>query len=396
MIDLEAFSKELDTELHNILQYWMKYVPDPVNGGFYGSIDNSNTADTHAVKGLVMNARILWTFSAAYTFTGQNKLLLQADTAYHYMRNHFTDQNFGGAYWSVDAGGQPYNDRKQVYGLSFYLYALSEYYHATKQQQVLHEAIALFNLIETKSFDETNKGYFEAFARNWQPLADVRLSDKDANEQKTMNTHLHIIEAYANLYRYWPDSLLRRRIIGLLELFDRFMIDKNTGHLRLFFDEHWNYRPDMISYGHDIEAAWLLQQCAGVVGEEYWVDKMKTHALNITDAAKKGIDADGGMWYEFNPVSQQLVKEKHWWPQAEAILGFFNAWEISGNEQYLHLSVNSWNFVKQYMRDAAHGEWFWGVTENYSVMQGKDKAGFWKCPYHNSRACMEMVRRIRN
>jgi len=396
MIDLEAYSAELQHEFKSILHYWMRYAADPVHGGFYGSIDNYNNVNTEAPKGLVLHARILWTFSAAYNFTTQHEYLAVAENAFHFLRNFFSDPAYGGAYWTVEPGGRPLNDRKQVYGLAFYLYALAEYQRATQQQAVLATAIDLFRLIEAKSFDTRRKGYFEAFARDWQPLSDLRLSPKDANEQKTMNTHLHIIEAYANLYKQWPDDLLRQRIVQLLEVFDEYMIDKESGHLLLFFDEDWQYRPDVISYGHDIEAAWLLQQCATITGDAYWTDKMKEHALRITRAAIEGLDTDGGLWYEYNPASKTLVKEKHWWPQAEAMLGFFNAWEISGNEWYLQASLNSWNFIQQYIRDNKQGEWFWGVQADYTVMQGYDKAGFWKCPYHNSRACMEIIHRIQH
>lgn len=396
MIDLEAFSMELDTELHRILQYWMQYAPDNVYGGFHGSIGNDNLSNATAEKGLVLHARILWSFSAAYQFSGQAGYLPVAEKAHHYLRNHFTDHEYGGAYWSLDAQGKPLNQRKQVYGLAFYLYALSEYYLAAGTNAVLDEAIALFRLIEEKSFDAVHKGYLEAFDRHWQPMEDLRLSDKDANEKKTMNTHLHIIEAYASLYRIWPDDFLRTQITGLLQLFDQHFISNNTGHLLLFFDEHWNHQPNVISYGHDIEAAWLLQRCAEVIKDEYWVAAMKKHALNITPAAAEGLDADGGLWYEYNPATKLLIKEKHWWPQAEAMPGFFNAWEISGNERWLYAAANSWRFIKKHIRDNENGEWFWGVEKDYSIMKGKDKAGFWKCPYHNSRACMEMIRRIKS
>jgi len=343
-----------------------------------------------------LHARILWTFSAAFSHSLDQDYLPMAARAYDYLRAHFTDTVYGGLYWSLDAKGQPLNTRKQIYGLAFCLYGYSEWYKATRQAEVLEAAIDLFTLIEEKSFDTLNHGYREAFDHNWQPLADMRLSDKDANEQKTMNTHLHIIEAYANLYRHWPDALLRRRIVQLLEVFDEHMIDKQSGHLLLFFNDQWQVRPDVISYGHDIEAAWLLQQCAEAIDDAHWIERMRQHAVFITKAATEGLDKDGGLWYEFDPSSRQLVKEKHWWPQAEAMLGFYNAWDITNNDTYLQQSVNSWSFIKNYLLDLTRGEWVWGVKEDHSIMEGKDKAGFWKCPYHNARACMELIKRIGN
>ncbi|MEO6316644.1 MAG: AGE family epimerase/isomerase [Chitinophagaceae bacterium] len=393
-MDIKNYKQELAAELRQLLAYWMDHSIDKKLGGFYGSIDQNNSINAEASKGAVQNARILWTFSAAYNFTGDKKYLPVAERAYAYLIDHFTDKVYGGVYWSVDALGNPLNQRKQIYGLAFYLYGLSEYYQGVKEPLVLQQAVALFKLMEEKSFDAIHKGYFEAFARDWQPLLDLRLSDKDANEKKTMNTHLHVIEAYATLYKQWPDDLLRNRIVQLLQVFDEHMIDKKTGHLVLFFDEYWKEKPDVISYGHDIEAAWLLQQCAEIIKDEQWIDKMKHYAITVTRAAMQGLDADGGLWYEYDTAGNHLVKEKHWWPQAEAMVGFFNAWEITADANYLHASLNSWQFIKKWIRDDVHGEWFWGVNEDHTVMKENDKLGFWKCPYHNSRACMEIIKRI--
>ena len=346
MIDLQTYCRELQAEFENILQYWMLHTIDNEQGGFYGSLDNNNTVQAAAPKGVVLNARILWTFSAAFNFTEDTKYIAVARRAHQYLSAHFSDREYGGLYWSVDAAGYPLNDRKQVYGMAFYLYGLSEYYEAVKEPAILEEAIQLFRLIEEKSFDRERKGYYEAFARDWQSLPDMRLSDKDANEKKTMNTHLHVVEAYANLYKQWPDQLLRQRIMQLLEVFDEHMIDKNTGHLLLFFDDNWQLKPDVVSYGHDIEAAWLLQQCAEIIQDEEWMNKMKKYALRITGAAMEGLDTDGGLWYEYDPAKDHIIKEKHWWPQAEAMLGFFNAWQLSGKEVYLQASLRSWEFYK--------------------------------------------------
>ena len=394
MSDLKIYQQELTTELQNILQYWMQYTIDVQKGGFYGSVDNDNKPINGSSKGIVLNARILWAFSAAYNFTQDKKYLLMAARAHHYINQHFVDQEYAGVYWSVDADGVMLNGRKQIYGNAFCLYGLSEYYLAVNDPVVLETAIAFFGLIEDKSFDEKRKGYFEAFDRDWQPLNDLRLSPKDANEKKTMNTHLHIIEAYANLYRAWPDDLLKERIVQLLDVFDEYMIDEVSGHLILFFDEEWNAKPNVISYGHDIEAAWLLQQCAEMIGDTYRTNKMKQHALRITAAAMEGMDTDGSLWYEYEPQQKIMRKEKHWWPQAEAMVGFFNAYQLTGDSSFLEHSFNSWAFAKKYLLDKKSGEWFWGVKENTEVMATEDKAGFWKCPYHNSRACMEIIKRI--
>ena len=381
-------------ELDDILAYWMQYTPDEKQGGFYGKIDNANHAHPEADKGVVLNSRILWTFSAAYNQTKKTTYLHLAQRAYTYIITHFIDREYGGVYWSVDASGAMQNGRKQIYGLSFCIYGLSEYYKITGDQQALDHAIALFRLIEQYSFDTERKGYFEAFSRDWKPLEDLRLSEKDANEKKTMNTHLHVIEAYGNLYEVWPDPFLKLQIENLLGVFVQYIINARTGHLILFFDENWNVRSNIVSYGHDIEAAWLLQEAAEKIGEQAWVDEMKRMAVKITKAAMKGLDEDGGLWYEYDATANHLAREKHSWPQAEAMIGFLNAYQVSGDEKFLELSLRSWHFIKQYIKDHVRGEWFWGVNAGHSPMTGKDKAGFWKCPYHNSRACMEVIRRL--
>ncbi len=269
---------------------------------------------------------------------------------------------------------------------------MSEFHHATGEPTALQEAINLFRLIEKNSFDEGRKGYYEAFTRDWRQPEDRRLSEKDANEQKTMNTHLHVVEAYANLYRSWPDRLLRRRIMDLLEVFDRHIVDGRSGHLGLFFNEGWECRSALVSYGHDIEAAWLLQEAAETIADEEWIDRTRKLALRLAAAAVEGLDIDGGLWYE--KEKDRLIPEKHWWPQAEAMVGFFHAWQISGDDSWWQRSVNSWNFVKKSIRAPANKEWYWGVLADHTPMPGQDKAGFWKCPYHNGRACLEIMRRL--
>lgn len=391
---LHQYKKELQEELNSILNYWIENTIDKINGGFFGKIDNANDAYTTAPKGAVLNARILWTFSAAYNFNKDEKYLSTATRAFEYLRDYIIDKKYGGVFWTVDANGNALDTKKQVYALAFCIYGLSEYYAASGNGDALSTTLSLYDAIETHSYDKINKGYYEAFARDWATTGDLRLSAKDANEKKTMNTHLHIIEAYANLHKVYPSSSLKNKIIELLELFDAYFVNKKTFHLKLFFNEAWHEKPDVISYGHDIEAAWLLQQCAEIIHHEEWINTYKKHAVKITDAATEGLDKDGGMWYEYEPSLQKLIKEKHWWPQAEAMVGFFNAWQITGHEKYLENSIKSWQFIKDYLIDKKNGEWFWGIKEDYSVMQNEDKAGLWKCPYHNSRACLEIMNRI--
>ena len=393
---VNQYKKELEQELASTLRYWMVHTVDETKGGFVGRIDNSNDVYTTAPKGAVLNGRILWAFSAAYNHCGENKYLENATRAFKYISEHFIDKEFGGVYWTVDFKGNMADSKKQIYALAFCVYGLSEYYAASKDEKALKLAMDLYVLIEQNSYDVNKKGYLEAFARDWKEIKDLRLSAKDANEKKTMNTHLHIIEAYSNLYKVLPIVQLKNKIIVLLELFDTYFINHKTFHLKLFFDEAWNEKPGVISYGHDIEAAWLLLQCAEIINDETWINVYKNHAIKITDAAIEGLDKDGGMWYEYDTSHRALVKEKHWWVQAEAMVGFYNAYQITHDEKYLQHSIRGWQFIRKNIIDYKKGEWFWGVKEDYSIMQNEDKVGLWKCPYHNSRACLEIIKRTSN
>jgi mannobiose 2-epimerase len=392
-VSLADFKTELTAELKQILDYWTRFTLDAENGGFYGKISNDNQVENTAPKGAVLNARILWSFAAAHNLNPAHPLNL-ADRAYRYILDHFIDKTYGGVYWTVDFKGRPLDTKKQVYAVAFTIYALSEYFLAKGDEEIKNHAIALYHDLVKHSYDQEHGGYLEAFSREWQELGDLRLSDKDANEKKTMNTHLHVLEAFTNLYRIWPDEALKIKIQNLLRDFQNHIVDPKTGRMILFFDEYWNPKSETISYGHDIEASWLLLEAAEVIGDHNLVDEIRRLAVAMAGACMEGIDQDGGLWYEKEPSKDHIVKEKHWWVQAEAMVGFFNAWQISGQQQFLKTSYQSWNFVKQAILDKKNGEWFWGVKEDGSVMENEDKGGLWKCPYHNSRACIEVIKRI--
>ncbi|WP_369765454.1 AGE family epimerase/isomerase [Flavobacterium sp. WC2429] len=393
-LQLKKLKFELTAELDSILGYWSAFSLDTVNNGFVGQIDANEVIYTEAEKGSVLNARILWTFSAAYKQTKYEEHKKIAKRAFDYIADHFYDTEFGGIFWSLHADGTPKDTKNQIYAIAFVIYGLTEYYAISKEEKALELAIHLYQKIQEHSYDPINKGYLEAFTRHWQNIDDLRLSDKDANEKKTMNTHLHIVEAYANLYTVWKEETLLNDIVELLEVIDAHFINEETGHLKLFFDENWIENPDVISYGHDIEAAWLLLQCAEISGNEKLIARYKKHAIQLTDVTNEGIDEDGGLWYELDPERNELIAEKHWWPQAELMIGFFNAYELTGDKSYLDVVLKNWEFIKKYLLDTENGEWHWGVNADYSLIE-KDKAGFWKCPYHNGRACIEVINRIK-
>ena len=208
-----------------------------------------------------------------------------------------------------------------------------------------------------------------------------------------MNTHLHLLEAFPNLYRIWTNEKLEERITELIFIFLNHIIDPETHHMVLFFDEKWNRKSKIVSYGHDIEASWLLVEAAAQIKNASFAEQVKNESVQLATATTDGLDKDGGLWYEFNLEKDDLVKEKHWWPQAEAMVGFFNAWQISGDQNFLQRSLDSWQFIREYILDKKNGEWFWGITEDKKVMN-EDKVGLWKGPYHNSRACIELIKRI--
>ncbi|HOW31407.1 MAG TPA: AGE family epimerase/isomerase [Bacteroidales bacterium] len=387
-----ACEKELT---FNILPFWAGRMKDTENGGFYGRISGENQLIQDAPKGGILNARILWTFSAAYRALGKKEYLDTAQRAKNYLFQHFADKEFGGTYWEVDSKGNPLDTKKQIYSQAFCIYALSEYFRATGEQESLDFAIELFQLIEQYSFDPEYKGYFEAYSRDWKLLDDLRLSDKDANEKKTMNTHLHILEAYTNLYRVWKDAKLSQQLRGLIEVFFEHIVNKKTWHLNLFFDEFWTLKSSDISYGHDIECSWLLFEAAEVLGDEEILKKAGEVCINILRASLEGLQPDNSLLYEMK-ANGHTDTQRHWWVQAEAVVGLINGYELTGDKLLAEKAGEVFHYIIDNLVDKQNGEWYWGVYADGSINKIDDKAGFWKCPYHNSRMCLEVMRRAEN
>lgn len=383
---MEGFKRELE---ENILRFWSEKMIDHKFGGFYGTIDGHNRLVAQANKGAVMHMRILWTFSAAYRVLGNPSYREVADHAYAYVCQHFIDHEFGGVYWEVDYLGNPVQSKKQTYAQGFALYAFSEYYRATKVPDALELSIGLFKLIESFCKDSVKGGYWEAFTQDWQPLEDMRLSDKDENEAKTMNTHLHILEPYTNLLRIWPDDDLLRAQRELIGTFSGKIYNPQTGHLQLFFNEDWQVKGTVVSYGHDIESAWLLWEAAEMIGDQDLLNKIEPICLHIAEAAREGLMDDGSMAYELK--GNYLDKERHWWVQAEAVVGFSYMHRLNNDEDYKGISAALWKYIRQQLVDSENGEWYWSRLDNGDVNRVEDKAGFWKCPYHNGRMCLEMI-----
>lgn len=406
--------RELEQELRDdILRFWAEHVPSEADEGFIGEIGADLSVHADADRSLVLNARILWTFSAAYRRYAEASYLETADRAYRYLRKHFRDGEHGGYYWMVHANGKPSETKKQVYGQSFVIYALSEYALALDVRansgevsadesaagdllrgELAAEAQELFRLIEQHSRDAVYGGYIEAHARDWSDTDDLSLSGKDLNEKKSMNTHLHVLEGYTNLYRIWPSDEMGLRLGELIDVTLDQIVDGESGHFRLFFDDAWNVKSDHVSYGHDIEGSWLLVEAAEVLGDEPRTERVKKTALHMAEAVlKRGVDTDGGIWNEAS--GGVLVDDaKDWWPQAEAMVGFYNAYEMTGDEAYEEAAYRSWAFIRDYLVDRANGEWYWSVSNDRVPNVKEPKVSAWKCPYHNSRACLEMLTRL--
>ena len=382
-----------ETLLDNILPYWIEKMTD-VQGGFYGRIDGNDNHIKGADKGAILNARILWTFSAAYRLFKKPEYLQMATRAKRVIINGFFDKEFGGIYWSLKDNGEPRDTKKQIYAIGFAIYGLSEYYRATSDTESLEYAISLFESIEKYSFDNDKNGYCEALTREWNEIDDMRLSEKDANERKTMNTHLHILEPYTNLYRVWKDERLEKQIRNLIDIFTDKILDKETSHLNLFFDDNWNSKYRIVSYGHDIEASWLIDEAVSVLEDKDLKNKILPIIKNIADAASQGLTTKGSMIYEKNLEKGTIDRDSHWWVQAETVIGYLNMYQHTNDDEYLSKAIKCWEFIKNNLIDYDNGEWYWSISDNGEVNRKDDKAGFWKCPYHNGRMCMEIIERF--
>ena len=399
--DLISLKAEVRAELEkDILPFWLERMQDPA-GGFYGQMDGNGRLMPDAPRGGILCARILWTFSAAYRVLGRPEYLDAARNAFSQIRDKFFDRELGGIYWSLNADGTPLDTKKQFYAIAFAIYGCAEFFRATGEEEALELAIKLWRSIEDHSLDSIKGGYIEACTRDWQPIADMRLSEKDRNDAKTMNTHLHILEGYTGLYRVWKDETLRRRLVDLCEIFMNRIVQPD-GHLGLFFDEDWRSQSETVSYGHDIEASWLLCETADLLDDPALLARVRACCQRIATASLEGLQPDGSMIYEDHDT------DRHWWVQAETVVGCLNQAHLppasfTGSQKkcspakapdglWLERSIRCWEYIKSHLI-APDGEWYWSIDAEGHPNTRDDRAGFWKCPYHNGRMCMEIIRR---
>lgn len=385
------FQSELKQNLtENILPYWLDGMKDP-RGGYYGRRDGIDMLHADAPKGAILHARILWTFSAAHSMFGNQEYLAAATGVKDYILNNFVDKDYGGVYWSLNRDGSPLDDKKQFYAIAFAVYGLAEYVRATGDKESLDAAIDLFRSIERHSRATGDGGYREAATRSWQPIQDMRLSDKDENVSRTMNTHLHILEAYAALIRVWRTAEMEEALRYVLKIMLDKILNPVSHHLGLFFDENWTPTDDRISYGHDIEASWLLLEAARELVDKNVYAKVLDTTRHIAQAALQGRCVDGSMVYERH-ANGRYDNEKHWWVQAEAVVGQMYLAAYHGISSGADGAMLTWDYISRMLVDEKHGEWFWSILPDGSVNRHDDKAGFWKCPYHNGRMCLEALR----
>ena len=384
----------------NILSFWQERMVDYRQGGFYGRIDGYNVLHPDAEKGAVLNARILWTFSAAARVLNNTPYRILAARAYDYLMQRFIDREQGGVYWSLNADGTPLDTKKQTYAIAFAIYGLAEYVRLTNNQEALNAAIRLFEDLEAHAYKWDNEkiskcknGYVEALTRNWQPIADMRLSEKDENGVFTMNTHLHVLEAYTNLYRVLKNvqrddvqgtkERITKQLRTLIDIFANRIFDPATGHLMLFFDEKWQPSNTHTSPGHDIEAAWLLHEALEVLGDEELLNQTLPIIHSLAQAAE-----------------DDIMDEKEWWCYAEAVVGYIDQWKLYQDEKPIESNINlelaetAFHYIQTHLMDRENGEWFWTILPDGTPDRTHDKAGFWKCPYHNSRMCIEIIERL--
>ena len=374
-----------------IIPFW-KNLRDDEFGGYYGYMDYDLKLNKKAEKGCILNSRITWFFSNAYTLLKVESLLEEADHGYAFLKDHCIDKENGGIYWSMNYDGTPLDTTKHTYNQAFCIYALSSYYEASGKKEALDLAKELFAMIEEKCTDD--QGYLEAFTRDFKPESNEKLSENGVLAEKTMNTLLHVLEAYTELYRVSKDETVKERLKWIMDVFADKVYNPQLKRQEVFFDKNYNSIIDLHSYGHDIETAWLMDRTLEVVNDESYTKKIspitKTLTENIYNVAFDGRSLS-------NECDKGVVDTNRvWWVQAETVVGFLNGYEKDPSKtQYKEAAEATWQFIKDYVIDKRSGsEWFWLVRQDGTPVEGEPIVEPWKCPYHNGRMCMEVMRRL--
>lgn len=386
------FATEIKEHLVNDLIPFWQGLKDEENGGFYGYLSYDLKLDKKAVKGCILNSRILWFFSNAYMVLGDHSLLESATHAYQFLKEHCVDDEFGGVFWSLTYDGKPEDTTKHTYNQAFSIYALASYYDASKNPEALEIAWKLYDLVESKCKDEY--GYLEAFTRSFEPEENDKLSENGVIAEKTMNTLLHVFEAYTELYRVTKEEKVAKQIRFMMDIIKDKVFNKEIGRQEVFFDKKWNTLIDLYSYGHDIETAWLVDRGLEVLDDEAYTNMLSPITKIITENIYNRAYIDHSL---VNESENGVVDTTRvWWVQAEAVVGFLNGYQKQGDKKFLDASVDIWNYIKKYFIDKRNGsEWFWSVKEDHTPDE-KPIVEPWKCPYHNGRMCFEVLRRMKD
>ena len=380
-----------DQLVSSIIPFW-KNLRDDEFGGYYGYMGYDLKLDKKAEKGCILNSRITWFFSNAYTLLKDESLLKEADHGYAFLKDHCIDKENGGIYWSMKYDGTPLDTTKHTYNQAFCIYALSSYYEASGKKEALDLAKQLFHMIEEKCTDD--QGYLEAFTRDFKPESNEKLSENGVLAEKTMNTLLHVLEAYTELYRVSRDEEVKEKLKWIMDVFAEKVYNPELKRQEVFFDKNYNSIIDLHSYGHDIETAWLMDRSLEILDDDAYTKKLSpiTKALteNIYNVAFDGHSLS-------NECDKGVVDTNRvWWVQAETVIGFLNGFEKDPSKtEYKEAAEATWQFIKDYVIDKRPGsEWFWLVRQDGTPVEGEPIVEPWKCPYHNGRMCMEVIRRL--
>lgn len=382
---------EMKEELTNkILNYWVKLI-DKENGGCYGFVDYELNLNKEADKGGILNSRILWFGSATYCLNRDEKALKLANHAFEFLKDKLIDKEYKGIYWMVNYKGEPCDTRKHTYNQAFAIYGLAQYYKATGNKEALELAIELYNLLEEKCKDEY--GYLEEFTIDWKQKDNEMLSENGIMTEKTMNTHLHVMEAYTVLYEVWKNEGLRDQLKYLLDIAHNKIYDKEGKFLKVFFDRQWNSLIDLKSFGHDIEATWLIDRAADVLGDADIIAESYGYTSEIAEKIYNVAYESNSLLNESEDGS--IDTTRIWWVQAETVIGFYNAYEKTKDLKYKAASEKVWGYIKEHIIDKReNSEWYSAVDKNGEAIIGKPIVEPWKCPYHNGRMCIEIIGRI--
>lgn len=392
---MKTLVNEMKEHVARVLLPFWEGLRDEEYGGFYGYMDYDLSLDKKAVKGCILNSRILWFFSNAYLTLRDETVLPYAKHAFLFLRDHCMDRDNGGVYWSLTFDGKPEDTTKHTYNQAFAIYALSSYYDASGDRQALALAKGLFELIEEKCKDEY--GYLEAFNVRFEPEDNDKLSENGVMAEKTMNTLLHVLEAYTELYRVMDDGTEKERVAQalkyMLRLVDEKVYNREAGRQEVFFDRTWHTLIDLYSYGHDIEASWLIDRALEVLGDASYIEKISPITRTIVQNIYKRAYVEHSLMNEAENGIDDTTRV--WWVQAEAVVGFLNGYQKTPEHiEYLKVTEDIWEFIKAYLVDKREGsEWFWSLDENRKPIE-KPIVEPWKCPYHNGRMCFEVIRRL--